>query len=196
MKSKPGEQKNWKETLLAHYHQYRPVADAGLFILITYLAHILYWANISWFTSLPWFLSFQEFMKESLFQHSYGIVRHWYDITPSGTTMWFSNVGYIEINNSCSGVKQFYQILVLFLLFPGPWLKKLWYIPLSLVIMYGVNVFRILVLSFVLMNWPQHWDFSHDWILRPFFYVVIFILWIIWNERLRVAPSSPKETIS
>ncbi len=44
--------------------------------------------------------------------------------------MWFSNNGYVGVNESCSGLKQFYQIAVLFILFPGPWKHKLWYIPI------------------------------------------------------------------
>ena len=30
---------------------------------------------------------------------------------------------------------------------------------------------------------PDHWHFTHDWILRPFFYVVIFLLWVWWVEK-------------
>ncbi len=185
----------WRSRFIKYYKQYQPLFDAALFILITYTAHVLYWANSSWFTSLDWFLSFQNFMKELLFKHSLLIVGWIYEIVPSGTTLWFPNAGYIEINNSCSGVKQFYQIIVLFLLFPGPWLKKAWYIPFSIIIMYGVNVFRIFVLSIVLMNWPKYWDFSHDWILRPFFYVVIFALWVFWNEKLRKPLNTSPENL-
>jgi hypothetical protein len=34
-------------------------------------------------------------------------------------------------------------------------------------------------------NWPQHWDFSHDYLFRPFFYLVIFLLWVWWVEKIR-----------
>jgi exosortase/archaeosortase family protein len=100
-----------------------------------------------------------------------------------GNTMWFSNGGYITVNTSCSGLKQFYQVFVLFVLFPGPAKHKLWFIPLGFAIMFLTNVFRILILSIVLLWKPEYWDFTHDWILRPFFYVVLFGLWVWWVER-------------
>jgi exosortase/archaeosortase family protein len=77
-------------------------------------------------------------------------------------------------------------------LFPGPWKKKLWYIPIGLIVIHLTNIFRIIALSVIVMEWPQYWTFSHDWILRPFFYVVIFIMWVIWVEKFRTKPKKAK----
>jgi len=60
--------------------------------------------------------------------------------------------------------------------------QSLWFIPAGWLIMFYTNVFRIIALSLVLMRKPEYRDFSHDWILRPFFYVVIFALWGWWVE--------------
>jgi hypothetical protein len=49
--------------------------------------------------------------------------------------------------------------------------------------MFLVNVLRIVGLSFAMIYWPAQWDFIHLWILRPFYYVVIFILWVVWVEK-------------
>jgi len=95
----------------------------------------------------------------------------------------FNGKGSIIINESCSGLKQYYQVLVLFLLFPGPWRHKAWFIPGSLLVMYWTNIFRVVMLSVAMALIPQHWHFIHDWVLRPFFYVVLFALWIWWVER-------------
>jgi len=96
----------------------------------------------------------------------------------------FPNGGSIIINESCSGLKQFYQVIVLFALFPGPWKHKSWFIPSGILIMHLTNIFRVVMLSVVMAYLPQHWDFMHDWVLRPFFYVVLFALWIWWVERV------------
>ena len=82
------------------------------------------------------------------------------------------NDGYVAVNSSCSGLKQFYQWFFLMTLFPGPWKHKAWFIPMGLVVIHLVNVFRIIAMVFVTVNLAGHWDFIHDWILRPFFYVV------------------------
>ena len=104
----------------------------------------------------------------------------------------FPNGGSIIINETCSGLKQFYQVIVLFVLFPGPWKHKSWFIPSGILIMHLTNIFRVVMLSVVMAYLPQHWDFMHDWVLRPFFYVVLFALWIWWVERMarRKAPRS------
>ena len=94
------------------------------------------------------------------------------------------NDNYIIINNSCSGLKQILQFVLLFLIYPGPWNKKLWYIPLGALAVHLTNIFRIAGLSVVTINYPQYWAFSHDYIFRPLFYVVIFSMWVLWVEKL------------
>ena len=29
------------------------------------------------------------------------------------------------------------------------------------------------------------WNFAHMWVLRPFFYVVIFTEWLVWVQYFR-----------
>jgi exosortase/archaeosortase family protein len=105
------------------------------------------------------------------------------NITAVDTTMFFPDCGYIHINSSCSAVKQFMQWLVLMILYPGIWKHKLWFVPAGIIIIHLTNIFRIVGLSVVLLNWPDYWDWSHDWLFRPFFYVVIFAMWVLWVER-------------
>ena len=69
--------------------------------------------------------------------------------------------------------------------FPGPWKHKAWFIPLGLVVIHLVNIFRISGLSILLIYFPEHWQFTHDYIWRPFFYVVMFLLWVWWVEKFR-----------
>jgi exosortase/archaeosortase family protein len=106
-----------------------------------------------------------------------------YNVSLSETTLLFGNWGYIAVVESCSGLKQFYQIFFLILFFNGSWKNKLWFIPLALISLYGVNIFRIIGLSVVLVHWPDYWDFIHMWVFRPFYYVLIFAFWVWWMEK-------------
>lgn len=105
------------------------------------------------------------------------------------------NNGFVSVNHSCSGLKQFYQWIVLMLLYPGPWKHKVWFIPLGLGIIHFVNLFRIVGMTFVTIHFSQHWDMIHDYVMRPFFYVVMFALWVWWNEkfyhRKKTQPKAP-----
>ncbi len=87
------------------------------------------------------------------------------------------------IDHTCSGLKQFYQAFFLFLLYPGPARHKIWYIPLSVLVMHVVNILRIVALSLAMVYAYSWWDFIHDWVVRPMFYVVLFGLWMVWDQQ-------------
>jgi exosortase/archaeosortase family protein len=168
-------------------HKLHPFVDVLIFAVIIYGFHELWWGNIKFLKSFLLFNETAQFLAEQVFIASSWIVENiiGYDITTKATTMYFPDNGYIDVNTSCSGLKQFYQWTVLILLFPGPWKHKLWYIPAGIIVIHLINIFRIVALSIILMLNPDIWDFCHMWILRPFFYVVIFIMWVIWVEKLK-----------
>lgn len=157
-----------------------------IFIIITYGLHKLWWENISWLQESKLYQALADLLTQFLFKCSYWINTNilGFKLTHTDTTMWFSNNGFITINKSCSGLKQQYQWVLLMIFFPGPWRKKLWFIPTGMLIMYTVNILRILILSGTLLYLPQYWHFAHDWILRPGFYIVIFGMWVYWEKRI------------
>lgn len=178
-----------KAVLYINKHKLQPLVDVLIFMIIIVFFHKLWWTwglkdlllNYLQFAELEQFMALHVFYPSSWFvEHIIG-----YDIKTLKTTLYFPNNGYITVNGSCSGLKQFYQWIFLMILFPGPWKSKLWFIPLGIIIIHLTNIFRIIALSVIVMEWPQYWDFSHDWILRPFFYVVIFVMWVIWVEKFR-----------
>jgi exosortase/archaeosortase family protein len=170
-------------------HKLQPLVDVFLFMVITVFFHFLWW-NFGLKQFLLDYLSFDElehFMAHQVFLPSAWFVEHiiGYDIKTLNNTLYFSNNGFVAVEGACSGLKQFYQWIFLMILFPGPWKQKLWYIPMGLVVIHIINILRIIILSVVVMHWPQQWDFIHLWIMRPFFYVVIFVMWMIWVEKFR-----------
>jgi exosortase/archaeosortase family protein len=166
----------------------RPVTDALLAAVITYGFHLLYRHFAAEINAVPVIRTLTEILSQAVFEQSLWINRHLLGLqitTSDPLTMHFTNGGMIWINSGCSGLKLFMQVTVLFLLFPGPWKHKLWIIPLGWLLMHLSNLFRIVSLSVIVLWKPQYWDFSHDWILRPFFYLVIFGMWVWWVERFR-----------
>lgn len=166
-----------------------PLVDVALFIIITYVVHVLWWHYSSYIYSIPVFISISNWLSHNVFLLSawisVNILRMDLDIAPGNTLIFLKNNTSIIINESCSGFKQMFQILVLFVLFPGPWKHKLWFIPSAIAGMFFVNVIRVIGLSYAMIWWPEHWDFIHLWIMRPFYYVAIFIMWLIWEEKFR-----------
>jgi exosortase/archaeosortase family protein len=175
--------------LFIQKHKLQPVVDVLLFIIIIYFFHWLWWSGglKSFLNEFAFFTETEGFLAHQIFLPAAWIVEHilHYPIKTLDNTLYFANHGYVAIEKACSGLKQFYEWTVLMILFPGPWKKKLWYIPLGLLVIHLDNIIRIVILSVVVVHWPQHWDFIHMWILRPFFYVVIFALWVVWVEKIR-----------
>jgi len=167
------------------------LVDVSLFIVITLIIHYLYrfWAiRLHYVPITDYIMAGRKFLSEVLYTQSAWIVDHVFGITFTGVahtkTLYFPNNGFIAVNLSCSGFKQILQFGLLMIVYPGPWKHKLWYIPVGIIIVHLTNIFRITGLSVVIVNWPDYWNFSHDYLFRPFFYVVIFSLWVLWVERI------------
>lgn len=166
------------------------LADVALFILITALIHYSwrFWqVNFNYAPIRELMYSLMGLMSAEVYRESVWLVAGMYDIVADKEALqWvLPNQCTIYINEGCSGLKQMIQFALLMMLFPGPWKKKLWFIPLGVFIMHLTNLFRVLGLTVVMMKWPQDYMFSHDYIFRPIFYIVIFLLWMWWNDRIR-----------
>lgn len=90
----------------------------------------------------------------------------------------------VQIIWACTGLKQAYIFLCIIAFNRGSWRKKLWYIPLGLLAVYLFNIFRITFIVACIKNNPHWFHFLHLYLFKYLFYVVIFGLWLIWEERI------------
>ena len=172
-------------------HNLYVLRDVVIFILITLAIHFIWrlWARQFNYAPISDFMyTIMNAMAVEVYRESAWMIEGIIDIVRVDDTMYmhFPNKCMMYINEGCSGLKQMLQFSLLMIFFPGPWKKKLWFIPLGVIIMHLTNLFRVVGLAIIMNNWPQYWDFSHDYIFRPIFYVVIFGLWVIWVEKIRV----------
>lgn len=91
----------------------------------------------------------------------------------------------VKVVWSCTGLKQGYIFVAIILFYKGPFLKKLWYIPLGLALVYAFNIFRISFISAITKHHPDWFDLLHEHILKYLYYALIFGLWVYWEEVLR-----------
>jgi len=169
--------------------QIRPLLNVVLFSVLILGFHYLfrYWANhLHYWPIISTVGEINSYLMKLLYDNSLWALQNLTSIdftTDSETrTFWFGG-GAVYVSAGCSGFKQFLQWIVLMAFFPGPWKHKLWFIPVGLIVVQLVNIFRIDVLVIILDYFPQYWKFTHDWILRPFFYVIMFSMWVIWVEK-------------
>ncbi len=85
---------------------------------------------------------------------------------------------------SCTGLKQAYIFTCIILFYRGSFKKKIWYIPLGLVIIYAFNIFRITAITGLIKANPNWFYLLHEHAFKYMFYAVIFGLWVVWEERI------------
>jgi len=170
----------------------QPLFDVLYFAILLLGFHFLwkYWEN-SWnfrlFSEESIFIPIFHFLTRLVFNSadffiSFLLKGHFHLI---GLSWHFDNGGYIEIVDGCSGLKAFFQFIVIILFSSGPWRHKIWYIPMGLVILFISNIIRIIGLLLVVYYYQTAYAFAHNYFFRPFFYGVIFLLWVIWVEYFK-----------
>ena len=106
------------------------------------------------------------------------------DLLVNGNKLKFPTEGntWIRIIWGCLGFKQMLIYSGVILFYWGPFLKKLWYIPLGCLILTVYNVIRIAVIVWLTDGNPKKFDSLHDGILRYIYYTIVFFLWVVWAE--------------
>ena len=95
----------------------------------------------------------------------------------------FTNLNAVQIIWACTGLKQAYIFTCIIAFYRGPWIHKLWFIPLGLVIVNIFNIFRITFITATFEHHPEWFVFLHETFFKYLFYVVIFGMWVIWVEK-------------
>lgn len=163
--------------------------DILWFITIIVVMHIAWklWAHYFDYKLFGYdvLYSATHFTLNHLRLQSVWLLNHWFgtEAVIKGEFIYFSDYSKMGVTWGCSALKQFYQFTGIILLFYGPWKHKLWYIPMGIVVLYIVNLIRITGLSFIVIYKLEWFNPIHDWVVRPFFYVVMFFLWVWWIEK-------------
>lgn len=85
---------------------------------------------------------------------------------------------------SCSAIKQAWIWLALMLTSRGPWLRKLWFIPLGWLGIHVFNVLRISAISMLIEFHPEWFPILHEYIFKYLFYGMMFLMWVLWIDRI------------
>lgn len=169
---------------LRSHKRYGPYVDMLNFVVLITIIHYLYSLFTHQFDYLiNGIFGIYNWFNETVYNQSKFVLGLIVPIKSEGQKFIFENKDSIDILFPCTGVQPMLQFALLILLYPGPWKHKTWYIPVGMFIIHLTNVFRIIGLGIVMAKWPQHWYYAHDYPFRVIIYVVIFILWLIWNDK-------------
>jgi exosortase/archaeosortase family protein len=105
------------------------------------------------------------------------------DLIQQPTLLYFPGGGMTNsIDWGCTGMKQMSIFAGIILLYFGPFLKKLWYIPLGCIILTVYNIIRIGLITVFTRGYPERFDMLHDGIFRYIYYIIVFLLWVYWED--------------
>lgn len=99
----------------------------------------------------------------------------------------------VVVGTPCNGLVLYALFGGFVLAFPGPWRRKLWFIPAGIVLIWSLNVVRVAALAINQHYSHQTVDFNHHYTFTFVVYSFIFGLWMLWARRLAV-PASPTTT--
>lgn len=105
--------------------------------------------------------------------------------------MLFPNGNGTHIVWGCTGVKQSVIFLCIMLFSRGLWQRKLWFIPMGIVLCLGINVVRICLINAVVETHPEWFHVLHAYVFKYLYYGLIFLMWMWWTERLSGYKRSP-----
>ncbi len=117
-------------------------------------------------------------------------------ILKPGNIFQHSNGYSVQIVWACTGLKQMYIFFCIIAFYRGPWSKKLWFIPLGLLVIYLFNVFRIVFIIGAVEQHPNWFNFLHLYAFKYAFYLLIFLMWVLWEEKIagKAIPKSTSKT--
>lgn len=93
----------------------------------------------------------------------------------------------VQIGAPCDGVALFALFAIFILAFPGPFLRKLWFIPAGIALLHLANIIRVIVLARIQATSPEWLEFNHDYTFTVLIYGLVFALWYLWTVLGRAA---------
>jgi exosortase family protein XrtF len=94
--------------------------------------------------------------------------------------MYLNGLPIISIDTPCNGLPMMYLFLSFIVVYPGPWKRKLAFILTGVAIIYILNLFRIIALSYISIYMKDYFYFNHKYAFQIIVYTVIILLWMYW----------------
>ena len=188
--------------------------NVGLFMLLIFSFHYLYlgWQALGYWPISDTIYALMVWSVDMVYGQAcrlLDLVLH-IDITTIGEKRLIAAINSdggwarIVVAPECASLKQWLHWVFLMVLFPGPWKHKLWYIPAGLVVIEWINVVRICGILLMQIWWPNihihlfgndinTFHLAHDYIFKFFFYLIIFLMWVLWVEKIKGKKQSKSE---
>lgn len=89
----------------------------------------------------------------------------------------------VWVGSNCNAITLFALFSVFILAYPGHQISKLWYIPIGILAIHVLNIFRVVALAILALKAPDSLQFNHTYTFTILVYAFIFVLWVIWVNK-------------
>jgi exosortase family protein XrtF len=99
----------------------------------------------------------------------------------------------VWVGASCNAISLFFLFAVFVFAYPGHQKSKLWYIPMGILTIHILNIFRVVALSLIAFYKPDYLDFNHTYTFTFIIYCYIFFLWMLWVNKYSIRGADAKK---
>jgi exosortase family protein XrtF len=100
--------------------------------------------------------------------------------TGSDRLMGIDGVPGLWIGDNCNGLALFALFAGFIIAYPGPWKKKLLYIPIGILLLQALYIIRLVALAIIQTYSLEMTEFNHTYTFTIIIYGFIFLLWMKW----------------
>ncbi len=90
----------------------------------------------------------------------------------------------IYFSDLCLGIAPLFIFSGIILLFGNNHKAKVWFIPMGLILIFWINVFRLLALILIQVHHKEYFQFAHEYLYVAVTYGIIFLMVIWWMNKL------------
>lgn len=90
----------------------------------------------------------------------------------------------ISVYEGCNGINVMIVFVAFIAAFGGKVKSMAWFIPAGFVLIYTMNLVRVMALYYVAEHWERYFYYVHKYAFTAFIYVVVVALWWIWVEKV------------
>jgi exosortase/archaeosortase family protein len=89
----------------------------------------------------------------------------------------------VIVGAPCDGLVLYALLAGFVLAYPGPAVRRLWFIPLGILGLWALNVGRIVALALNHRYSPETFDFDHHYAFSAVAYAALGGLWLLWTRQ-------------
>lgn len=109
------------------------------------------------------------------------------------TTLYFNGAEVINIFEGCNGLNIMIVYFSFILAFSGKIKSTLSYLITGIILLYILNLLRVIMLFGIAFHFPNYLYFFHKYLFTGILYLFVFILWFFWINRVKKDVSKQHE---